>query len=93
MSNFDVSIFYFFNLLQISFAFSMSICCGTPHSFRAKYVDALKSRIPSLDKGLVDALFQKDWVVYAKRPFAHPSHVVAQFDRNIHGGISGQIYP
>jgi hypothetical protein len=52
--------------------------------FRAKYVDALKSRIPSLDKGLVDALFQKDWVVYAKRPFAHPSHVVEYLGRYTH---------
>jgi len=37
--------------------------------FRAKYVEALKSRIPDLDKNLVKALFKKDWVVYAKRPF------------------------
>lgn len=44
--------------------------------FRAKYVGALKSRIPDLDKVLVNALFKKDWVVYAKRPFAHASHVI-----------------
>jgi hypothetical protein len=52
--------------------------------FRAKYVDALKSRIPNLDKCFVDSLFKKDWVVYAKRPFAHPSHVVEYLGRYTH---------
>ena len=52
--------------------------------FRAKYVDALKSRIADLDKNLVNALFKKEWVVYAKRPFAHPSHVVEYLGRYTH---------
>ncbi|HNK62122.1 MAG TPA: IS91 family transposase [Chitinophagaceae bacterium] len=52
--------------------------------FRAKYVEALRSRIPNLEKELVNALFKKDWVVYAKRPFAHPSHVVEYLGRYTH---------
>jgi hypothetical protein len=44
--------------------------------FRARYVEEIKSRIGDLDKNLVNALFQKEWVVYAKRPFSHASHVV-----------------
>ena len=52
--------------------------------FRAKFVDALKARIPDLDKHLVNALFKKDWVVYAKLPFAHPSDVVEYLGRYTH---------
>jgi hypothetical protein len=52
--------------------------------FRAKYVEALKSRIADLDKNLVNALFKKDWVVYAKRPFTHPSHVLEYLGRYTH---------
>jgi hypothetical protein len=52
--------------------------------FRAKYVDALKSRISNLDKNLVNALFKKDWVVYAKRPFGGPEHVVEYLGRYTH---------
>jgi hypothetical protein len=52
--------------------------------FRAKYVEALKIRIADLDKNLVNTLFKKDWVVYAKRPFAHPSHVVEYLGRYTH---------
>lgn len=52
--------------------------------FRAKYVEALKIRIPDLDKNLVTALFKKEWVVYAKRPFAHASHVVEYLGRYTH---------
>jgi len=52
--------------------------------FRAKYVEALKSRIPDLDKHLVNALFKKDWVVYAKRPFGGPEQVVEYLGRYTH---------
>jgi hypothetical protein len=31
--------------------------------FRAKYVAALKSRLPEVDKQLVNSLFKKEWVV------------------------------
>ncbi len=52
--------------------------------FRAKYVEAIKSKVPDLDKNLVNALFKKDWVVYAKRPFAGPEQVVEYLGRYTH---------
>ena len=51
--------------------------------FRAKYVKALKSRIIP-EKELVNQLFQKDWVVYAKRPFGHPKAVLEYLGRYTH---------
>lgn len=51
--------------------------------FRAKYVKALKSRIQP-QKELIDALFQKEWVVYAKRPFGHPKAVLEYLGRYTH---------
>jgi hypothetical protein len=51
--------------------------------FRAKYVKALKSRIEP-EKELVNALFQKEWVVYAKRPFGHPKAVLEYLGRYTH---------
>lgn len=51
--------------------------------FRAKYVQALKSRI-SPDKELINTLFQKDWVVFAKRPFGHPKAVLEYLGRYTH---------
>jgi hypothetical protein len=59
--------------------------------FRAKYVSLLrKSGILSPEvlhthfKGGLEPLFSKSWVVYAKRPFAHPSHVVEYLGRYRH---------
>jgi hypothetical protein len=52
--------------------------------FRAKYVQELKQRIPNVDKQLIDQLFKKEWVVYAKRPFAHASHVIEYLGRYTH---------
>ena len=51
--------------------------------FRAKYVKALKSRIEP-DKELINQLFQKEWVVYAKRPFGHPKAVLEYLGRYTH---------
>ena len=51
--------------------------------FRAKYVKAIKSRIKP-EKELIDQLFQKDWVVYAKRPFGHPKAVLEYLGRYPH---------
>lgn len=51
--------------------------------FRAKYVKALKSRIIP-EKELINQLFQKDWVVYAKRPFGHPKAVLEYLGRYTH---------
>jgi hypothetical protein len=51
--------------------------------FRAKYIQKLKLRLP-LDKQLVNALFQKPWVVYAKRPFGSPQVVLEYLGRYTH---------
>jgi hypothetical protein len=51
--------------------------------FRAKYVQAPKSRIVP-EKELVNALFQKQWVVFAKRPFGHPKTVLEYLGRYTH---------
>ena len=51
--------------------------------FRAKYIKALKYRIEP-EKGLINALFQKKWVVYAKRPFGHPKAVLEYLGRYTH---------
>lgn len=52
--------------------------------YRAKYVQGLKQKMPQLDKQLVKALFGKQWVVYAKRPFSGPEHVVEYLGRYTH---------
>ena len=51
--------------------------------FRAKYVKALKARIEP-EKELINTLFQKDWVVYAKRAFGHPKAVLEYLGRYTH---------
>lgn len=51
--------------------------------FRAKYVEKLKSKT-SLEKDLVNRLFKKEWVVYAKRPFGHPKAVLEYLGRYTH---------
>ena len=51
--------------------------------FRAKYVKALKARMEP-DKELINQLFQKAWVVYAKRPFGHPKAVLEYLGRYTH---------
>ncbi len=51
--------------------------------FRAKYV--AKLRVINLgDQSLYDSLFQKNWVVYAKRPFGSPKSVVEYLGRYTH---------
>ena len=52
--------------------------------FRAKYVEMLKERVPNLDKTFINELFRHQWVVYAKRPFSHPSFVVEYLGRYTH---------
>ena len=51
--------------------------------FRAKYVALLrKTEIASQQE--IEPLFSKSWVVYAKRPFAHPSQIVEYLGRYTH---------
>ncbi|MGV3502549.1 MAG: IS91 family transposase [Adhaeribacter sp.] len=52
--------------------------------FRAKYVQGLKEKLPGVDRQLVNALFKKSWVVYAKRAFAGPASVVEYLGRYTH---------
>lgn len=52
--------------------------------FRAKFVDLLKCKISDLDKELVNDLFKKPWVVYAKRPFGTPKDVLEYLGRYTH---------
>lgn len=52
--------------------------------FRAKYVAALKQKIKPLDKYLVNELYKKEWVVYAKQPFGNARAVVEYLGRYTH---------
>jgi len=51
--------------------------------FRAKYV-ALLRETEIASQGEIKPLFSKSWVVYAKRPFCHPAHVVEYLGRYTH---------
>ncbi len=51
--------------------------------FRAKYVAELRKN-GIKDKALFDTLFSKNWVVYAKKPFKHASHIVEYLGRYTH---------
>ena len=52
--------------------------------FRAKYVQSLKSKTGHADKELINALFKKEWVVFAKRPFGNPQSVIEYLGRYTH---------
>lgn len=51
--------------------------------FRAKYVAGLRAGGIE-DKSLLESLFKKDWVVYAKRPFGGPGQVIEYLGRYTH---------
>jgi hypothetical protein len=51
--------------------------------FRAKYVQQLREK-GLTDKALIEHLFSKDWVVYAKRPFGGPQQVIEYLGRYTH---------
>jgi Putative transposase/Transposase zinc-binding domain len=51
--------------------------------FRAKYVSNLR-RQKYNDKVLIETLFKKDWVVYAKKPFGNPASVIEYLGRYTH---------
>jgi hypothetical protein len=53
--------------------------------FRGKFIALLKERLPGeMNKQFIDDLYKKDWVVYAKRPFAGPESVVEYLGRYTH---------
>jgi hypothetical protein len=51
--------------------------------FRAKYVQQLREKAIA-DKALIESLFTKQWVVYAKRPFGGPQQVIEYLGRYTH---------
>lgn len=51
--------------------------------FRAKYVSNLRKQNYN-DKGVIETLFKKNWVVYAKKPFGNPSSVIEYLGRYTH---------
>ena len=51
--------------------------------FRAKYVAELRKKGVK-DKGFLNKLFTKNWVVYAKKPFKYANHVVEYLGRYTH---------
>ena len=51
--------------------------------FRARYLQELRSRCQP-GQALLNTLYQKNWVIYAKRPFAHPRSVVEYLGRYTH---------
>jgi hypothetical protein len=51
--------------------------------FRARYV-ALLRKAGIADKHLLNSLFNKEWVVYAKRPFGSPKQVIEYLGRYTH---------
>lgn len=51
--------------------------------YRAKYVHQLRQK-GITDKALIESLFAKQWVVYAKRPFGGPKQVIEYLGRYTH---------
>jgi len=52
--------------------------------FKGKYMESLKAKISELDKTLVDDLYKKKWVVYAKQAFGNPQTVIEYLGRYTH---------
>jgi hypothetical protein len=52
--------------------------------FRARFVAALRCLFKGLEPFFYDALFHTPWVVYAKRPFGSPKHVIEYLGRYTH---------
>jgi hypothetical protein len=53
--------------------------------FRGKFISALKEQLADeMEPGLVNALYKKEWVVYAKRPFNGPHSVIEYLGRYTH---------
>lgn len=52
--------------------------------FRARFVHKLRAQFKELDSCFFNTLFNSPWVVYAKRPFGSPRHVVEYLGRYTH---------
>lgn len=57
---------------------------GMSKVFRARFVAGLRKAFTEQPKAFFDPLFDKPWVVYAKRPFQHPKAVVGYLGRYTH---------
>lgn len=52
--------------------------------FRARFIAALRQHFKGLEPAFYNALFNTPWVVYAKRPFGSPKHVIEYLGRYTH---------
>lgn len=52
--------------------------------FRAKFVANLRKKKKDVPQSLYDSLFQKKWVVYAKKAFVKPEYVIEYLGRYFH---------
>jgi len=52
--------------------------------FRALFVAQLRKQVPGLPQSLYDALFKKNWVVFAKKPFRNNQSVIEYLGRYTH---------
>lgn len=52
--------------------------------FRAKFMSVLRSSGIKVDQSIAKRVFQKQWVVYAKKPFFEPEQVVEYLGRYTH---------
>lgn len=53
--------------------------------FRGRFIALLKERLPTeMNPDLVNELYKKDWVVFAKRPFNGPESVIEYLGRYTH---------
>ena len=54
------------------------------HVFRAKYVAELRSSVLKVPQKVIDIVFKKKWVVFAKQPFLSPKYVIEYLGRYSH---------
>lgn len=52
--------------------------------FRAKFMASLRKQKVAIPQDIAKKLFAKQWVVYAKKPFAKPKHVIEYLGRYTH---------
>lgn len=52
--------------------------------FRARFVATLRRQFNGLEQSFYNKLFNTPWVVYAKRPFGSPKHVIEYLGRYTH---------
>lgn len=52
--------------------------------FRGCFVAKLRKALPELPQSLYDNVFKTPWVIYAKKPFGKPKHVIEYLGRYTH---------